>query len=83
MINTVFLLNTPIEKLYNEKYLKTRVFLNLKALKIMTLSQLFNIIKESQVDDKKRKELEIFGQRSINELNDLFDQANIKLPEFW
>lgn len=79
----IFLLNTPIKKLYELGILKTRVYLNLRAKKFQTLNELLITIREDQTNENRIKKLEIFGQRSINELNDLFSKIKIELPKSW
>jgi hypothetical protein len=82
-LNPIFLLNTPIKKLYDLKYLNTRVFLHIKALKLENLNQLLKLIKASQEEDEKKDILKIFGQKSVKEINQLFKQANIEIPNNW
>ncbi len=77
-IEAIYLLNTSIEKLYILDYIGTRVFLNLKALKLKNLAELHNLIKEG-----KTTQLRNFGQKSIDEINSLFSRANIDLPKTW
>ncbi len=82
-IEPVYLLNTSIRKLYELNYIRTRVFLNLQALDLKNLGELFTIIKKSQTDYHEEERLKIFGQKSVFEVNELFKQANIPVPEYW
>ncbi len=82
-IEPIFLLNTSIEKLEHLNLISTRVYLNIKALGFNNLSELLSLIKKSQVSKESKKKLENFGQKSVWEVNKLFRQANISVPEYW
>ena len=82
-IEPVYLLNTSIQKLEDLELITTRVFLNLQTLDLKNLAELLELIRESQTDPEVEKQLENFGQKSVDEVNYLFSQANIKLPETW
>lgn len=82
-IEPVYLLNTSIQKLEDLELITTRVFLNLQALDLKNLSELLELIKKSQTDPEVEKKLENFGQKSVDEINYLFFQANIVVPKTW
>lgn len=82
-IEPVFLLNTDIKKLEKLNLITTRVYLNIKVLGFNSFSELLSLIKESQASKIAEKRLENFGQRSVDEVNELFRQANISVPEYW
>gem|GEM_PF-6328738 len=82
-IEAVNLLNMSIKKLEDLELITTRVFLNLQALDLKNLAELLELIKKSQTDPEVEKELENFGQKSVDEINYLFSQANIVVPKTW
>ncbi len=82
-IETLFLLNTSIKQLEDLELVTTRVFLNLQGLKLKNLSELLELIRKSQTDPEIENLLENFGQKSVDEVNDLFRRANIVVPETW
>lgn len=82
-IEPIFLLNTPIEELYEKGYINTRVYLNLRAVKVKNLSEFREVIFSRHDEEENARKLEIFGRRSVQEINALFHQARIKIPEMW
>ncbi len=81
-INPIYLLNTSIDELYEADYLSARVYYNLRSLEVKNLAELRDIIFKSR-EGKKEDRLEIFGLRSVQEVNELFHRAKIKIPEIW
>ncbi len=82
-IEPIFLLNTSIDELARLDLITTRVYLNIRVLGLKNFDELLSIIRKSQVDKKAKKKLENFGQRSVNEVNELYKSANISVPEYW
>ena len=82
-IEPIFLLNTKIEDLEKLKLITTRVYLNIKVLGLKNFNELLQVIRDSETDKKAEKRLENFGQRSVDEVNDLFKRAGISVPKYW
>lgn len=82
-IEPIFLLNSDIEKLRKLKLISTLVYLNIKVLGLKNFSELLQVIKASQNDKAAQKKLENFGQRSVDQVNNLFKQAGISVPDYW
>lgn len=82
-IEPIFLLNTKIEELEKLKLITTRVYLNIKVLGLKNFNELLQVIRDSETDKKAEKRLEKFGQRSVDEVNDLFKKAGISVPKYW
>jgi hypothetical protein len=80
-IDPIYLLNSPIDKLNEEGYFTVRVYLNLRAIKVKNLAELRALIFNSRTSHNEK--LALFGGRSVQEVNELFHRANIKIPEFW
>ena len=81
-IETLYLLNTSIDKLNEEGFFTVRVYLNLRALKVKNMAEFREIILNRHEKENEEK-LENFGLRSVQEVNELFRRANVKVPEIW
>lgn len=81
-IETIYLLNSPIDELYKKDLITTRVRNHLKFLEIKNFAELREVILKSRQEVYNPK-LEIFGAKSVREINDLFYRANVKIPEMW
>ncbi len=81
-IKPLYLLNATIEELYEKEYIGVRVFLNLKSVKVKNLAEFREIILNRREKENEEK-LERFGLKSVQEINDLYHRANVKIPEVW
>lgn len=81
-IETVYLLNTSIDKLNEEGFFTVRVYLHLRFLKVKNLAEFREIIL-NRYEKENEEKLERFGLRSVQEINDLFHRANVSVPETW
>ena len=81
-IETIYLLNTSIDKLNEEGFFTVRVYLHLNFLKVKNLAEFREIIHNRHEKENEAK-LERFGLRSVQEVNELFRRANVKVPEVW
>lgn len=81
-IEAIYLLNSSIDELYDDHFIGTRVRNALKKLEVKNFADLRDRILKS-VENKKRGELDIIALRSMQEINNLFELAGIKMPEYW
>ncbi len=81
-IETIYLLNSSIDELYEKEYITTRVRNHLKYLGVKNMAELREIILKSRQEAYNPK-LEVFGGKSVREINDLFYRANVTIPELW
>ena len=81
-IETIYLLNSSIDELYKKELITTRVRNHLKYLGVNNFAELRRVIFMSRQEAYNPK-LEVFGNQSVKEVNDLFYRAKVKIPELW
>ncbi len=79
----IFLLNAPVDKLYQQEIIGVRVSQCLTKLGVKNLAELRDKILKSRWEEKEMKNLRIFGRKSVKEINQLFSQIDITLPDNW
>jgi hypothetical protein len=84
-IEPLYLLNSPIEVLKEQKLINIRVYHSLQRIKVNNFAELKTLVKRSLLpcNGFLRTYLDELGKKTRIEITELFHKANIDFPKYW